>query len=125
MFCLTDFNQKNGGTELIPYSHKLELMPSQNYVDKHLIQPELKAGQIMVFNSFLFHRAGFNKTTQKRIGINNIFTTPIIKQQINLPEFLEGKYKKQKKASMLLGYDFPTINSDEEFRELRLKKISK
>ena len=78
-----------------------------------------------VFNSFLFHRAGFNKTTQKRIGINNIFTTPIIKQQINLPEFLEGKYKKQKKASMLLGYDFPTINSDEEFRELRLKKISK
>lgn len=124
MLCLTDFNFGNGGTEFVPYTHQLDLMPSANYVEKYSVTPEMKAGQIAVFNSFVFHRAGLNQSNAHRVGINNIFTTPIIKQQISLPEFLDGKYSDRDDARKLLAYDFPHITSDKQFKELRLNKFN-
>ena len=122
LFCIDDFNDQTGGTFILPYSHKIEVSPSSQFVNKHQIQVNAPAGSVILFDSMLLHKAGYNQSDKIRRGINNIYSTPILKQQINLPSSLNGKYSDDAFLSKFLGYQSDVPSSVEDFRNKRFNK---
>jgi ectoine hydroxylase-related dioxygenase (phytanoyl-CoA dioxygenase family) len=120
--CIDDFTKDNGATELIPFSHNLEKMPSVEYCEKHMTTAIAKAGSLIVFNSLLIHRAGQNNSQNLRLGINHMFTAPILKQQISLPEALSGVYSDDQELRKILGYDYQVPCSDREWKEKHYRR---
>lgn len=123
-FCIDDFTEETGATFILPYSHKLTVIPSQEYVASNAVQINAKAGSVILFDSMLFHRAGYNRTNSFiRRGINNVFVKPILNQQIDIPRCLRGKYSDEAYFEMLLGYKNQIPESVIEYRERRLNKV--
>ena len=118
--CLTDYYEENGGTSFALGSHKKH---SFSNLDKTEI-PTVKAGSYILFNSMTFHKAGTNKTKFPRIGINNMYTLPFIKQQINYPNVIKRETNDED-LNQLLGFKSREFPSVEEFRNYRLKRIKK
>ncbi len=125
LICIDEFTEKNGGTCIIPFSHKFEKFPSQKYIDENEKKIEAKQGDILIFDSLLFHRAGENNTDEERKLIVQVFTLPFIKQQISLPKALNGKYIKDKKLSYILGYDSDVEENVLNWRKRRKKRYEK
>jgi ectoine hydroxylase-related dioxygenase (phytanoyl-CoA dioxygenase family) len=121
-YCLDDFTTETGGTFLLPYSHKLPYMPSDQYVDKHGIQLEAKAGSVIFFDSMLFHRAGFNKSKNIRRGVNTMYVRPIIRQQIDFTALMKHNEPNDPFKRMLFGFENITPDSVETFRRSRYEK---
>jgi ectoine hydroxylase-related dioxygenase (phytanoyl-CoA dioxygenase family) len=107
----------------VPFTHKVEIIPSENYINNNKVPAIAKAGSVILFDSMLFHKAGYNSSQIIRRAINNVYVVPILKQQINLPKALSGKYRDDKFLSRLLGYDFEIPESDDEWREHRVQKM--
>lgn len=124
LYCIDDFCFETGGTYVLPGSHRTEAFPSDEYVRAHEQAIEARAGSVILFDSMLYHRGGHNRSSRVRRGINNIYTLPLIKQQINLPSILKGKYRDDAFLSKLLGYASETDNNVVEFRRRRLKRVS-
>lgn len=78
---IDEFTVENGGTVLLPGSHKTKKLPSESFIEKHGIKTVAPKGSLIIFNSMLFHRAGQNNSTKERIGLNYNFVRPFIKQQ--------------------------------------------
>jgi ectoine hydroxylase-related dioxygenase (phytanoyl-CoA dioxygenase family) len=122
LYCIDDFNEATGGTLVIPYSHKLDKMPSITFIENHAKQTIAKAGSVILFDSMIFHRAGYNSSDNIRRGINHIYTSAILKQQINIPESLKGKFSNDPFLKMLLGYETITPASVLDWRNKKLNK---
>lgn len=122
LWCLDPFNAETGATWILPFSHQQALLPSLDYTNKHKIQVEAPAGSVVLFDSMMFHCAGYNRSQIVRRAINNVYVTPLIRQQIDLPVFLNGKYRDTEYAA-LLGYITPTPISVDAFRENRYSRI--
>lgn len=119
-FCLTDFSEETGGTCIVPRSHRLKDNEiSLDMLENNKLIPQVKAGGAIVFDSFLWHRSGKNMSSFSRYGINNVFTTPILKQQISLPDFLPSGYCESEVDQKILGYKWSQPKS---VLELRAKK---
>lgn len=122
-YCLDDFSEENGATYLLPHSHKIAYMPSEEYLEKHAVQMNAKAGSAILFDSMMFHKAGFNRSADKvRRGINHLYAKAIVRQQINLPAMLGGKYADDPFLNMLLGYGSNPPASVLEWRKNKLSK---
>ncbi len=121
-YCLSPFNAQTGATLLLPYSHTMEDFPSIDYAERNAIVVEADPGDVVLFNSWLFHRAGHNTSSIIRYGVNHVYTVPILRQQIDLPALFGEKYANHPLLFSLLGYEFSTPTSVIEFREKRLKK---
>lgn len=122
IICLDEFTKDNGGTSIIPFSHKFEKFPSKNFKNYNEKKIEAKKGDVVLFDSLLFHRAGENNTDEERKLIVQVFTLPFIKQQISLPKALNGKYIKDKKLSYILGYDTDVEENVLNWRKRRKKR---
>lgn len=113
---IDDFNEKTGGTWVVPGSHKFEEMPSEGFMKKNAVQVVEKAGSVLIFDSLLWHRSGENRSEGVRRGINHQYTRPFIKQQLNYPELLKGKIDRESKQAQLLGFWSVPPKSVDEFR---------
>ena len=122
LYCIDNFDESTGGTIVIPHTHKLDHMPSEQYIQKHSAQVTAKAGALVLFDSMVFHRAGYNASHHIRRGLNHMFTTAILKQQINIPSMLNGKYSDEPFLRMLMGYDACPPGSVAEWRRSRINK---
>src|SRR6185437_4179095 len=120
MVCLDDFNASTGGTIVLPFSHQVNTMPSEEYVQKHAFQTVAPKGSVIIFDSMIFHKAGYNSSNQVRRGINHMYTSAILKQQINIPASLKGKFSDDPFLKMLLGYEAKIADSVYEWRKSRL-----
>jgi ectoine hydroxylase-related dioxygenase (phytanoyl-CoA dioxygenase family) len=120
LVCIDDFSETTGGTCVLPGSHKVERFPSKDFVQKHERVAAAKAGSAIVFDSMLFHRGGVNRSRGPRRGLNHLYGLPFIKQQINLPRMLGGKYSDDKFLSRFLGYESEPAS---DVREWRLKRL--
>ena len=109
-----DFNEISGGTWIIPGSHRFVEMPSQTYIEKNQMQIKAKAGSILFFDSMLWHRGGDNLSNRIRRGINQQYTRPFIKQQLDYPVLFNGKVDKESKLAQILGFwSIPPKDVDE------------
>ena len=70
MWMLTDFTEDNGGTRLVPVSHRSLRRPEEK--DSRNEIPLLgRAGSVIIWHGGLWHRNGANTTTdQHRMGVN-------------------------------------------------------
>ncbi len=125
LYCIDDFTSETGCTHVIPFTHKLEFMPSLEYITANNVMVLAKAGSVILFDAMLFHKAGHNSSETIRRGINNVYISPILKQQIDIPKMLNGKYSDNEFLRKFLGYDSTVAEDDIIWRENRLKKLSK
>ncbi len=125
LYCLDDFTAETGGTYVLPHTHRIERMPSAHYIEKHQTCVIAPAGSVILFDAMLYHRAGYNSSNRIRRAINNVYVTPLLKQQINLPDLLNGKYSDDPFLSKLLGYTSDAPTSVTEYRRNRFNKMRK
>lgn len=121
-FCMSPFNPETGGTVFLPYSHLFPKAPSVEFMNENSIQPSLNPGDVIVFDSWVYHKAGNNISDIVRYGVNHVYTTPILKQQINIPNMLGGRFSEDPQLAKILGYTFNIKNSVDEYRKSRLNR---
>jgi ectoine hydroxylase-related dioxygenase (phytanoyl-CoA dioxygenase family) len=125
LFCIDDFSQRTGGTHVLPGSHKMEAFPSEAFTEHRGVQVEAPAGSVIVFDSMMYHRTGINTSEGPRRAINHMYTVPFIKQQIDLPALLDGRYADDPILGPFLGYESRPDQSPEAFRRKRLARLER
>jgi ectoine hydroxylase-related dioxygenase (phytanoyl-CoA dioxygenase family) len=105
-WCLDDFTADNGATCIAPGSHRLNRNPRENEPVPvcPLVAP---AGTMIVFESRVWHRTGFNRTAdQYRAGVFGWYTRPIYRAQENWFLSLDPTVKQFASETLLvlLGY---------------------
>lgn len=123
LFCIDDFTVETGGTIVVPYTHNTEILPSDRYIEKHAVTAVAKAGSVIVFDSMLFHKAGYNSSNIIRRAVNHQYQTPLLKQFYDFPKALNGKFSDNKFLAQLLGYTSQVPFDDVEWRRNRLAKF--
>jgi ectoine hydroxylase-related dioxygenase (phytanoyl-CoA dioxygenase family) len=123
LYCIDDFTDETGGTHVLPASHKSEAFPSEEFVRQHERIISAKAGSVIIFDSMIYHRGGRNRSSHVRRGINNIYTLPLIRQQIDLPKMLNGRFRDDPFLGKFLGYECQSDPTVIEFRQRRLRRI--
>jgi len=122
LYCIDTFSSQSGGTLLLPFSHQMEKLPSLNYLQKHALQLVAKPGSVVLFDSMVYHKAGFNESNSIRRAINHVYTSGIIKQQINLPALMDKKYADDPELKIMLGFESVVPDSDLAWRNNKLMK---
>lgn len=114
---LDDFTVENGGTLLLPYSHLNPEKPSKKFWEENYKQMTGKAGDIIMWNSNIFHTSGINKTSQMRKGLPITFSLPYYKQLLDYPRAIgyERQNEFSKKAQQVLGYNSRVPSSVSEW----------
>jgi ectoine hydroxylase-related dioxygenase (phytanoyl-CoA dioxygenase family) len=125
LFCIDPFTRENGATTMIPASHHLETFPSDAVAEALDTPVEAAAGSFLVFDSMVFHRAGRNRSEYQRRAVNQVFTIPLIAQQISLPDALHGRYADDPMLARLLGYEAAPAASVEAWRERRSARLTR
>lgn len=122
LHCLDNFTKLTGGTYFLPGSQKSEKFLSEKYILENEITVEAEEGSVFLFDSMLFHRAGHNTSNNIRRGVNHMYCLPFIKQQIDIPSALNGKFSDDSFLSRFLGYESRSGESVLKWRENKLKK---
>ena len=111
MWVITDFRHETGGTRLLPGSHKLESLGTDWSSDtadeiEGVIQPEVKAGGILLFDHATFHGAADNLSDEWRLGLQVSYHAGWIRPYTNwfhsIPRSLVAKFPER--LADLLGY---------------------
>jgi ectoine hydroxylase-related dioxygenase (phytanoyl-CoA dioxygenase family) len=85
LILIDDFTEDNGPTLILPKSHTMEVKPSDEYFHKNCIKVLGKSGDILIFNSNLWHCSSENRTDQDRIALPITLTKSSIKQLLDYP----------------------------------------
>jgi hypothetical protein len=125
LFCIDPFRVETGATTVLPASHSSERFPSDDVAASLETPIEAAPGAFIVFDSMLFHRAGVNRSERPRRAVNQVFTVPIVAQQISLPAALQGRFADDAELWRLLGYEAAPAASVAEWRERRLMRAAR
>ena len=101
-----DFTIENGGTLILPYSHLIKEEPSEEFWKENSIHMTGKAGDIIVWNSNVYHASGINKTQNDRIALPITLSLPYYKQLLDYPRAIGLERQSEFNTDMqrLLGY---------------------
>ena len=122
LFCVDPFTPETGATTVLPASQHMAQFPSPRVAEALEASVDAAPGSFIVFDSMLFHRAGANRSTRPRRAVNQVFTIPLIAQQISLPDALNGRYADDPALARLFGYDARPARSVLEWRERRARR---
>jgi ectoine hydroxylase-related dioxygenase (phytanoyl-CoA dioxygenase family) len=125
LFCLDAFTTENGATLVLPATHKQEEFPSDRFVEASAVQVCAPAGSYIVLDCMLYHSGAPNRSTTERRAVNQVYTSPILRQQIDLPAFLGDDFTDDSDLRRLLGYEVATPRSDAEYFATRRAKLPK
>lgn len=104
---LDDFTVENGATLVLRGSHKQMKKPTEEYFEENS-EPLLgKAGSIVLFNSYLWHKGGFNRTDKNRVALTLSFGLAFIKPQLDYARYLGEKRGQQlsELSRQVFGYN--------------------
>lgn len=122
MFILDPFNEKTGGTYFLPGSHLFEKFPSDHYVFENEIQPELDAGDVVLMNSFLYHRAGLNTSSSTRALITTTYTRPSFAAMFNRLSSFDARDLSEREKE-ILGYRWNYNQKMVDWRKSRINGL--
>jgi ectoine hydroxylase-related dioxygenase (phytanoyl-CoA dioxygenase family) len=122
VLALDPFEVETGCTSVIPASHKVEAFSSLATAQAAEQPVRAPAGSYLMFDSMLFHRGGVNTSGAPRRAVTNVYTIPLIKQQISFPAALRGRWSEDASLSRLLGYESETASSVQDYRRTRRAK---
>jgi len=123
LFCVDEFTEINGATMVLPATHKQEAFPSSRFVAEAAKQIVAPAGSYIVLDCMVYHTGSANRTMTERRAVNHVYTSPILRQQIDLPRFLGDNYTRDPELRRLLGYEVATPSSVEEYFAGRRGKL--
>jgi ectoine hydroxylase-related dioxygenase (phytanoyl-CoA dioxygenase family) len=104
---LDDFTPDNGATLLLPGSHLKDEIPNGEYFLSNSVMGTGRAGDILIWNSNLFHASGMNQTSEVRRSLPITFSLPYYKQLLDYPRAIgyEKETSFNEVLRRLLGYD--------------------
>jgi ectoine hydroxylase-related dioxygenase (phytanoyl-CoA dioxygenase family) len=104
---LDDFTVENGATMLLPYSHKEEEKPTDFSFIANCSRAVGKKGDILLFNSNIWHCSAPNKTNERRRAIPMTFSKSCMKQMFDYTKHIETEtmYNFSEKMRQLIGFD--------------------
>lgn len=123
---LDDSTPDNGATKVLEGSHLLEnFVPERKYFDKHSINISGHAGDIIIFNPFLWHATGSNTSNKSRTIITPMVTRPFIKSGLDYVRAIGNDQiiNYSTRMKQLFGYYSRTASNLEEFYEPREKRM--
>jgi ectoine hydroxylase-related dioxygenase (phytanoyl-CoA dioxygenase family) len=123
LFCIDPFLAETGATTVVPASHHVAAFPSDAAASAMETPIAAERGSFIVFDSMLFHKAGQNTSDLPRRAINQMYTIPLIAQQISLPDALQGRYADDPELAPLLGYPTSPPRSVNAWRERRMARL--
>ncbi|MEO5838254.1 MAG: phytanoyl-CoA dioxygenase family protein [Acidimicrobiales bacterium] len=105
IWALTDFNKSNGGTRIVPGSHKWDRAPVPGErVD--YVTVEMPAGSVVVYHGSLWHGGGANDTDERRMGIVVNHCAGFMRQEENqllaIPREVAAEFPRR--LQELIGY---------------------
>jgi ectoine hydroxylase-related dioxygenase (phytanoyl-CoA dioxygenase family) len=122
LLCVDDFTVENGATLVLPGTHKIEEFPSEQALSEIKIQVQAKSGTFILLDGMTFHAGASNRTDKKRIGVNHVYGSPILRPQIDYvdhfdPERIKNLLKYGIKSEQIeyLGLEFSVPRSVSEF----------
>jgi len=117
LYMIDDFTKENGATYVLPKSHLIEDRPTDDAFFKEAIQIEGKAGDVVIFDSLLWHAGGTNLTNQPRRAITQGFIRSFMKQQIDLTKATKKEVieKLSDRSKRLLGFNVRVPENMEQF----------
>jgi len=126
LLAIDEFSAESGGTNVVPFTHKTDVLPSDLYIEANRIESAIPAGSAIVFDSMLFHRAGFNRSSAIRRSVNHLYTIPTIKQQYDFPRALaEQQQKLAPDVLRLLGFAAEVPLDDKAWRKARAQRLQR
>jgi ectoine hydroxylase-related dioxygenase (phytanoyl-CoA dioxygenase family) len=123
LLCLDPFRNDNGATWVLPASHHWDMCPSTETIQKLAVQITAPAGSYLVMDAMVFHGAGSNRSAAPRRGINHLYTRGFVRQQIDIPTALGGRYADDPAYAQLLGYKDRAPVSALDWHRRRLARI--
>jgi ectoine hydroxylase-related dioxygenase (phytanoyl-CoA dioxygenase family) len=114
---LDDFTAENGATQVLRGSHRHAEKPSDEVFDRNCESILGKAGSVLLFNSYLWHRGGFNTTSRNRVALALSFGPAFVKPQMDYARYLGEEYGQQlsELSRQVLGYNARVATSLEEW----------
>lgn len=85
LIMVDDFTPSNGATWVLPGSHQIRERPTDEQFGRGAIQITGSAGDVVLFDSLLWHKGGSNETATARRGITMVFSRSFIKPQFDMP----------------------------------------
>ncbi len=80
LWALTDFTKENGGTHVVPGSHRADRRPGRNDAPES-VQIEMPAGSVVFYSGSLWHGGGENRSDRRRLGIVNNYCAGFLRQE--------------------------------------------
>ena len=99
---LDNFTRDNGATWLMHRGHEWPHKPTQEEFDDYAFQIIGKAGDVVVWNSNLWHKAGENYTDSPRCSVTPEFSRPFFKQGFDYTQYVQDKHSEYLKQ--VLGW---------------------
>jgi ectoine hydroxylase-related dioxygenase (phytanoyl-CoA dioxygenase family) len=82
MWAIDDFTEENGGTRVIPGSHKRAENPDM--LATHDVKPTvMKRGSVLIYNGSVWHGGGANLSSERRVAIAIGYCVGWMRQQEN------------------------------------------
>lgn len=103
---IDSFTQDNGGTWILPGSHKVKEAPTVNQWEENKIQITGDKGDVLLFNSNLYHAGAENKTNNSRRAVPITLSKSCMKQLLDYPRAIgyDKQYNYPERLQSLLGY---------------------
>ena len=81
MWAMSDFTAENGGTRLVPGSHRWPA--DRSYTPDEVVAAEMPAGSVLYWMGGTFHGAGANVSKSRRFGIVLSYSVGWVRQEEN------------------------------------------
>ena len=81
LWAMTDFTARNGGTRLMPGSHRFE--DRLQFKESDTEPAEMEAGSVLLYTGKLYHGGGANQSDAVRRGINIAYAVSWVRQEEN------------------------------------------
>src|SRR5215470_7192780 len=81
IWAVTDFTAANGGTRLIPGSHRAA--DRLTFTHEQAVAAEMPAGSVLFYTGALYHGGGANTSAATRYGINITYSVSWLRQEEN------------------------------------------
>lgn len=119
LLMIDNFTKENGGTYLLPYSHLTKNKPSSEFFIKNKTQITGKSGDLLIFDSNIWHSSAPNTTNKGRrcipITISRSFLKPLLDYPRAIGYDKKGEFNLD--LQQFLGYHSRVPSSLEEWNQ--------